>query len=186
MEVFYKHIAGLIECIEDCLTKRHILPCLTLLYSGIDVISSLEAEQNERVQESFMRWVDAYLLKAGTFRCSALDLYAARCAIVHTFTAQSDLSRSGKARKVYYAWGTADEANLDQVSQILGKRDVICVHVQDLIDSFRIATANYLEEVEKQPERQKNIECKAGLWFTDVHPSRVDMLLALHDSKLGV
>jgi hypothetical protein len=42
MIAFEENLIALLESIEDCLTKRRILPCLMLLYSGIDVVASLE------------------------------------------------------------------------------------------------------------------------------------------------
>jgi hypothetical protein len=33
----------LFESIEDCLLKHRLLPCLILLYSAIDIVSSLES-----------------------------------------------------------------------------------------------------------------------------------------------
>jgi hypothetical protein len=33
----------LFESIEDCLLKHRLLPCIILLYSAIDIVSSLES-----------------------------------------------------------------------------------------------------------------------------------------------
>ena len=89
--------------IEQFADQRFILPCLTLLYSGIHVLSSLEAGAKETVESRFTRRTQTYLLPRGIFNCSALDLYAARCAVVHTFTCNSRLSDTGKARTIMYS-----------------------------------------------------------------------------------
>src|SRR5664280_369361 len=113
---YYKAALDLKDSIEDCLVKCRILPCLILLYSGIDVFASLEAQPGQSTKDAFLYWVEAYMLKGRSLSCSALDLYAARCGIIHAFSWSSDLSRSGKARKIMYAWGTADAAKLDIVT----------------------------------------------------------------------
>jgi hypothetical protein len=38
-----KTLMQLFESIEDCLLKHRLLPCLILLYSAIDIVSSLES-----------------------------------------------------------------------------------------------------------------------------------------------
>jgi hypothetical protein len=38
----------LFESIEDCLLKHRLLPCLILLYSAIDIVSSLESGRASR------------------------------------------------------------------------------------------------------------------------------------------
>jgi hypothetical protein len=100
MDVFYAHIVDLIESIEDCFAKQRKLPCLTLLYAGIDVIATIECGPGKGTGADFVRWVDQYMLNTRELQCSAMDLYGARCGTLHTFISDSNLSRKGKARKV--------------------------------------------------------------------------------------
>src|SRR5438477_12737481 len=79
---FQRNLTELLDSIEDCLAKRRILPCLMLLYSGIDVIASLEAGTASR--SAFTKWVNRYVLKSTSLSCTASDLYGARCGILHT------------------------------------------------------------------------------------------------------
>src|SRR4051812_2144145 len=93
--------------IEACLEKKLQLPTLVLLYTAIDVAAWLSNDDpTARVGKRFMAWVDQYLLKAKPLPCTSADLYAARCGVVHTLTADSDLSDQGKARRICYAWGS--------------------------------------------------------------------------------
>jgi len=147
METFYKHMMDLIESIEDCLAKRRIIPSLVLPYTGIEVIASLEARPHEGTKAYFVRWVDNYLLKQRSFSCTALDLYAARCGIVHTFRPDSDLYRSGKARRISYAWGTAEANKLESSMKALSF-DSSAVHLRDLIDAFCHGIARNLKTLE--------------------------------------
>jgi hypothetical protein len=164
MQPFYQNMKQLLDAIEDCLAKHRLVPCLTLLYSGIDVVASLERGPAEKTKAAFVRWVDENLLKAQPLPCTALELYAARCGVVHTFTAESDLSRKGSARRVIYAWGSAKTEDLAAAASLLGRTDVP-VHIRELIDGFRAGLANYLEEVARSPERQQRLEAGTGLWF---------------------
>ena len=183
MGSFYDNTIALVEAIEDCLDKRRILPCLALLYTGIDVVASLERGQHEGTKASFTRWVEAYLLKARSLRCTALELYAARCGIIHSFTADSDLFQKGKVRQIHYAWGNAKAGDLQDVGRLIGRHQYVAVHVRDLIDAFRHGLAAYVEDVRRDPRRQHAVEKRAGLWFTNVGQGLVKVLLATRSQR---
>jgi hypothetical protein len=176
----YQNIISLIESIEECLEKRRFLPCLTLLYTGIDVIASLERRPEEKPKTAFIRWVDGYLLRARALPCTSTELYAARCGILHTFSADSDLSRRGKARKVFYAWGTAPVGDLAQAASILDRNDIVAVHIRDLIDGFRDGVAGYFQEIGADTRRQDAVAQHAGLWFVKMQPEPLRQLIKAH------
>src|SRR5438128_496386 len=104
---------------ELCISARLNTPALILLYSAIDAASWLCAEYPDGpVQKYFVAWVEKYLLATGRFKCSALDLWAARCGIVHTFSASSRLSREGKVHQIVYVNRGGDRDMLYQLETI--------------------------------------------------------------------
>jgi hypothetical protein len=177
MVPFEENLITLLEAVEECLARKRILPCLTLLYSGIDVVASLEDSGSTR--STFTNWVDRYLLKNASLPCTAFDVYGARCGILHSFSAESNLSKEGKAREVVYAWGDAKAEDLALAAKALGRNDC-AVHIRDLIDAFRAGLANYLEEVMHDPNRQQKIEARAGLWFTHMGQDAVKTFLQIY------
>jgi hypothetical protein len=180
MEAFYNHMLDLMESIDDCATKRRILPCLTLLYSGMDVMASLTSSPNEPNQRSFVRWVDAYLLPDSLIQCTALDIYAARCGVVHTFTPKSKLFLDGKARMIGYAWGTAKAEDLNRTAIALGFQDR-SVHMSELISAFRQAVAKHLKHIENDTVMKKRFESATGIWFTHLDRQKIDDFLKILD-----
>jgi hypothetical protein len=173
---YYKIMMDLKDSIEDCVAKGRTLPCLTLVYSAIDVFAGLEAQPGESTKKAFVRWAETYMLKNHSFSCSALDLYAARCGIIHSFSAGSALSRSGQARKIIYAWGTAEASKLERTAQILG-RDELTIHVRDLIDAFGLAVINHVEDVSRHPDRHQHFLEAAGHWLASIPSEVVDKFL---------
>jgi len=169
-DAFYKNTISMIDSIEDCLEKRRLLPCLVLLYTGLDVMASLERQQSEGTKAAFVRWVDKYFLKAQPLSCNATELYAARCGVLHTFTAESDLSRQRKARMLIYAWGDASVEDLAQTAVLLNRDDMVSVHVRDLIDAFQHGIAEYIQELNADFKRQRVVTQRAGLWFINMQP----------------
>jgi hypothetical protein len=82
----YRNIMLLGSGIDACIEKKLSGPALILIYSGIDTVGWLDSSEDYATRTSFMKWVDAYLLQAKPLQCTALELYAARCGLLHTFT----------------------------------------------------------------------------------------------------
>jgi hypothetical protein len=172
-----KNMAHMLAASSRCLDERQIMPCLTLLYAGMDVMASLEAAPGEKVNVYFKRWVEKYLLPQTTWKCSSVDLYGARCAVVHTFTPDSDLSKKGAAKVIYYAHSGGDVAKLEEVNNDFN-RNAECLEVGEMISSFYNAILKYMVEVAGDPARKAAVESKAGLWFGDTRAGLIDEYLA--------
>ena len=174
---FQQNVTALLESIEDCLTKGRTIASLILLYSGIDCISALESGRANR--STFKKWVSDYILRKTPLPCTASDLYAARCGILHTLSAESELSRQRKARPIVYAWGNAKPERLARTAAVLKRQDCI-IHIRELVDGFRRGLADYLEEILRDQKRILRVQKTAGLWFTNVSTETVDTFLKLH------
>src|SRR4051794_28242930 len=107
----FKHVT---ENVQDfvraarlCLNTGLVLPCVALIYSAIDQLACLDrAPEHKDVQrDDFIKWVDTYLLPGSGLNCSAIDLYGARCGVLHSQSPQSRLSRLGEAKQLCYARG---------------------------------------------------------------------------------
>jgi hypothetical protein len=177
MLAYFQAMAQLKEALNDCLMKGRVLPCLTLLYSAIDILASMERQPKEGTQKAFVRWVDTYMLPNNEFHFSSIDLYAARCGIIHAFSADSDLSRKGRARRVVYAWGTASSDSLREAGQALGRNEVT-VHLSSLIDGFDRAVRNYMQDVESRPHQHELFFKSVRGWLVNLDPSVVDGFLS--------
>ncbi len=98
---------GLLQGVEVCIKSRCLVPSLTLIYSSMDAVSALTRPKTAAYTSRaiFESWVSTYM---GGFlcatQCSAEDIYAARCGVVHTTTRRSRLSRekAGVRTFVYY------------------------------------------------------------------------------------
>lgn len=127
----------------------------------------------------FKKWADRYMLKSGSLKCTATDLFAARCAVVHTFTPESDLSKGGKARVVAYAFGAAKLDKLDKASDISAQSRQVNVHARASIDAFYNGFRTYLEEVRGDKARFRELQRTAGLWTVSMSPTTIDDYLEI-------
>jgi hypothetical protein len=185
LESFKNNINDLLVAIHSCESKRFILPSLILIYSGIDIIASLERRKGEGTKDSFTRWVDEYLLKKNPLPCTALELYAARCGILHALTAESDLSRKGFARQIIYAWGKGNESDLQKTAQSLG-HNAIAIHVSELILAFQNGIDLFLQDISQDHDRAKNISEKhKSLWFSKIPLELIDEYMNLIKNDEG-
>jgi len=77
---------------------------IILMLSAIDAMAYLvmpESQQDARADD-FISWADQYIRFPGKDQVTGADLYAARCAMLHSFGAQSRMSRSGQCRVVIW------------------------------------------------------------------------------------
>ena len=125
-----------------------------------------------------MAWADNYLLQGASLPCTASDLYAARCGILHTLSPESNRSRKGIARQVVYAWGDAKTDELEQASKELGRNNCV-VHVRELINAFRVGLASYLQEAMQDNNRKQKIYAGARQWFTHMDKNAVTAFLKI-------
>jgi hypothetical protein len=159
------HLDG---AIDTCLRERHIWPALALLYAGIDVVGSLEANPDRGSRASFTSWADRYMQPTVELGCTALELYGARCGLLHACTSESDLSKEGRVRPILYAWGQARAETLRELAARNLKEQVAVVHVDDLRTLFRRAVLAWWAEVAQDPSRQTRVASSAGMWLTNI------------------
>jgi hypothetical protein len=165
----YENLMLLGSGIEACLDSGLHLPALVLLYSAIDTTGWLDSPTSEATRDSFTKWVDDYLLKAKALGCTSLELYGARCGLLHTFSPDSRLSLERKARRFCYAWGTASAQEMQRAIDLTNKStELVAVHVNDLYEGWRLALLAFTEEVENDPERKSRVCTRAEKFFAEV------------------
>lgn len=125
-------------------------------------------DPSEKVGVRFRRWVERWALSAKPLACTAAEFYAARCGILHTFTADSNLSALGRARRVCYAFGGSTVQQLQSGLDARGRSDCVAVHLDDLFGAFRLGLANYLEHAFADPAQKLPLSGKARRCFTAI------------------
>jgi hypothetical protein len=182
----YKSILLLASGIEACIEKKINSSALILIYSGIDTVGWLDGTEEFATRTSFTKWVDTYLLSAKPLACKSLDLYAARCGLLHTFTPDSKLGSEGKARYINYAWGTASVEELQRTIDLTKKSDkYVALHVNDLYEAWQLGVLRFCEEVEKDPERKARVYEKADQFFAELGLGTISDILTVIDQDKG-
>ena len=148
--------AGIRVTLErDCLGSAVIL-----IFSGIDAMAYLEmpAGQDDVTRNDFVRWTERYIKFPCKDQLTGLDLYGARCAMLHNYGIASDLSRKGKCRQVGYMDKSVPEVRYEpNVS-----RDLVLVSVRALADAFFSGVDKFLVDLfldkKKAPVAEQRLE----------------------------
>jgi hypothetical protein len=158
-------IAQMFLATRTLLNDELIPPALVLFYSTIDSLASLgrPASVPYVERDDFIRWVNRYLLsQAFDFQCSAIDLYAARCRVLHTHAPESKLSDKGRARSISYAWGASSLSSLrtmlvlqDRSSTMVGE------HLGALVEASELGYESFVADIHATPALRALIEQRA-------------------------
>jgi hypothetical protein len=105
-----------------------------LTYSGIDTMACLHmpAHQVEVTRDDFVQWVERYIQFPCHDQLSGLDVYGARCSVLHTHGIDSSLSRQGKCRLLGYADQMVPEVRY----QPSVAKDLVIVSIRGLVEAF--------------------------------------------------
>lgn len=150
---FYKNH---FKAIDLCMENELQMQALILIYSGIDIFSVLgrPREKEQANRQDYIKWCEQYMLPNINLPCTGMDLYSARCGIVHTSTMHSQLSKNGKAKAIIYSWGIAPPEALQSALDESGK-PVVAIHIDSLITIFKQGVENFFLKV---GENQKYID----------------------------
>jgi hypothetical protein len=95
---------GIREDIAFNLKHERYRATLILVYSAIDAMAFLNMpeSQHEVQRGDFIAWASRYIRFSGDEQLTGEDLYGARCAVLHSYTGQSKMSRFGQCRELVY------------------------------------------------------------------------------------
>ena len=113
---------------------------LSVLYMAIDRAAWIISEKEETNRHDFIAWTERFLTVGAGFNFTGLDLWAARCGLLHTGAAESRDYRRNGANLIYYKVKTemADEKVLDLIEHTLAEAGVTRDRVR-FVDYFWLA-----------------------------------------------
>ncbi len=170
-KAFNKNIDDLLRSIDLCFRNQFLLPGLALLYSTIDIMAWLSRPQSQTdVQRNdFVTWVNKYLLHKANLNCTAIDLYAARCSIIHSYSAESKLSRDGLARRICYTFGDKDPKRLQDNLDSVGY-DAVVIHIDTLFNALRKSIDDFKRDLASDQELAATVFSRSETKFYSLLP----------------
>ena len=168
---FFETYINILQAVEELLEKRRIIPSLILIYTAIDGFSSLaNRDKPDKGRSVFMGWVKTWMLNHLNSKCNEKDLYSARCAVLHQMVSESEMTREGDARRIYYTWGNRESKSLQiKLDNSPLKDSALAVKVEDIFWAFRRGMSDCMQQIEKDQSWQKSFDKKAEKLFISIH-----------------
>ncbi|PKF56409.1 hypothetical protein CW748_10680 [Alteromonadales bacterium alter-6D02] len=146
-----KYIHSVIEAVDILHQKQLMGQVLTIIYSSIDACGLLDApiNQEKATGKTFKDWVNKYMLSDSSIECSADDLWGARCAVLHTHTTTSDLSKASKVKELQYISGPPENPVVIaflKASKDIGENESIGINIDLLLMDFLKAISKFNDE----------------------------------------
>ncbi len=173
---FQGHIRAIGICIENKLPEAS----LALIYSGIDTLGFLASPVNNdfATRKTFEEWCDQYIVpKLTTVEgqpLTSIDLYAARCGILHTSTPLSALSQQGKAHECWYQFGEETGINIILNTPSLPSR----IDVVQLALALKEGGLAFISDLNENPTNLQTADSRAQHFLrwgkVESHSSRQD------------
>lgn len=169
---FDNNVAAFRKAMGLCYAAELQTPFLVLLYSLVDAMASLcRPVGHKQVQaQDFENWLATYVLPNVSLPCTAGELYAARCGLLHAHAAESKRSRTGRARMLVYAWGTADpdclQAAMDATSA--GPGVTVAVRIEALRDAVGCGIAKMRDAMSRDKAFAERVYQRADKVFSSV------------------
>lgn len=142
--------------IEITLGQCYFASAAIILFSSIDILANLDrpADKVEGDESDFVAWVERYLLPAFPAKIPAVEVYSARCAILHQLGVESRRTRSGKVRRV----GFTAEGGPPMFYNPKVDPTLLLINLNGLVKAFFAAMDKFLMDAYADPKRKPLVE----------------------------
>ncbi|MCL4261915.1 MAG: hypothetical protein KJ069_01800 [Anaerolineae bacterium] len=137
---------------------------LIILYSAIDTLAWADKPSGDVTRSEFCAWVSKYIEPDKNLGCTSEDLYAARCALVHSSATQSKMSREGQASEIWYATSPSSVQPLQEFAK-RQKAKAKIVYFTDLLACFVEASHSFASEISRDESRQIIVDNRIRQWI---------------------
>lgn len=151
-------VNGIVKDVNDAWERKSYRAALILVYCGIDAMAylTMPTGKDKVTRADFVAWAEMYLQfrdanKNPTLALPGIELYAARCALVHTYSSEADLHKEGKAKRQI---GYGDEF-LPEVAEKADVEHFVMLSIRGLVDAFARGVAATLQDIKGDEPRRK-------------------------------
>jgi len=157
MDLYKEVIADcIINNIHVCLKNNAPTGAVILAYCAIDAMAFLYMpEEKQKVEKSdFINWVENYLKTevAQPYQYNGVDLYGARCGIVHTYSAESDLSKKNISKKIGYIKG------FNHFYDPVKHPELVILGLDLFIQDFYDAVDKFIADIERDENLRRRVD----------------------------
>ncbi len=153
--------------IDLCLSNKYFISTLKLIYSAIDNLAYLGTRKLSVSNSDFIKWDNLFLLPDSSLPCTAEELWASRCGLLHQNTVATCNLSSG-TKKIFYAWGTANpEDGLKHVNSA-GREQCRFVNINYLQNALKKGMLTFLKTISSNSQLKQSVIEKAEKYFCNI------------------
>ena len=147
---------GIKEEIRLLLSHDKLRGALLLTLSGVDTMGYLVMDKSkEDVSRSdFITWADRYISFPCKEQVTGLELYGARCAALHNYGTESQLSREGRCRQILWMSKATPEVAYNPAIN----PGLVVVSIPALAEAFFAGVDRFLVDIYSDSDRAKRAE----------------------------
>jgi hypothetical protein len=139
---------------------------LAMTYVGLDTMALLACRVGQQSQNrgDFVTWVDQYLKAdpASEYQYEGIDLYAARCAVLHSYGSIAKLHRGNNAPRQFGYTDNGPHRKYDIDRFVL-------ISIAVLIYDFSKAVETFVNEMNINSELKRRVDSRmSSLFFTSL------------------
>jgi hypothetical protein len=159
----------LIKGADACFRNQLWIPGLILIYSGINILASLNRYQTEENKKGidailFKRWANTFLLPGARLGCNSDELWGARCGLLHKYSSESEKSRSGKRKEIFYEFGDNPATSKEFRAKCI-KAGTKVIDISKLMTAFIRSVQRFNIYLGKNPRRAEVVYNRADKLF---------------------
>ena len=152
-------IMGIIKEMRKCEEADAIFAALAMAYVCIDTMAylSMPNSQSEQRRQDFIDWVNTYLRghPDQPYQYEGIDVYAARCALLHTFGAEAKLHREDTSiMKFGYHNGGMHELDLNN------SPNLVIIGTASFLNDVGIAIERFMKVCQKDEALRTRVESR--------------------------
>lgn len=146
-------LGEVVQASNLCLHYGLTTPALCLLFVAIDTAASLDRRvQSRKPRDVFTRWAEQYLQPQGRLSCASLDLFSARCGLLHRCSSRTDLSVAGSAKEIWYTFREQEAVELRAAAAVQNRRDVVVLSLDVLTAAVGEGVTSFVSDLQRNPD----------------------------------
>ena len=160
-------VNGIVKEIKNCESAGATIAAVAMSYVCIDTMAylSMPESQSEQTKQDYIDWVNEYLRghPDQSYRYDGTDVYAARCALLHTFGAEAKLHREDSNIKKF---GYHDGGKHGFDPEITP--NLVMIGTASFLNDVVIAVEDFMKACQEDKELRKCVESRlpsVNQWF---------------------
>ena len=169
------------EAAKLCRDQALDVPMLVLIYTSLDTLAwAVYGDETWKVQRRFISLCNTHVLPDAGLSCTALELYAARCSVLHTLGWESDLSKVKKVRALFYFFENYDPRLAQEVLDHERPGEFLAIKADELLTAAQRAVERVAQVASSDQSLAARLAVAEGKQYRSLETKAGDALFGAY------